>query len=74
MNCLHELLCKEELGNEWVVWFIIRPIASAICGGVSYLFLKAGLLVLQAKKEPDSSDLGFLAFALIAGLNGNMFL
>jgi hypothetical protein len=43
-------------------------------GGVSYLFLKAGLLILESGTNPDSSDLGFYALAFIAGLNVDKFI
>ncbi|MBS1778019.1 MAG: hypothetical protein JST70_01760 [Bacteroidetes bacterium] len=60
--------------NDWIVWYIVRPIASLISGGVSCLFLKAGLLVLEAEKETDASNLGFYALAFIAGLNVDKFI
>lgn len=65
---------KKVWTNQWLVWYFIRPIVSVLCGGVSFLFLKAGLLVLEAKKESESSNLGFLAFAFIAGLNVDKFI
>lgn len=65
---------KKSWDNDWIVWYIVRPIVSLISGGVSYLFLKAGLLVLEAKKETDASNLGFFALAFIAGLNVDKFI
>lgn len=65
---------KDNWDNKWIVWYLVRPVASLICGGVSYLFLKAGLLVLEAQKETSASNLGFLAFAFIAGLNVDKFI
>ena len=65
---------KKQWTNEWIVSYFIRPIVSLICGGVAYLFLKAGLLILDAKKEIDSANLGFLAFAFIAGMNVDKFI
>ena len=43
-------------------------------GGVAYVFLRAGLLVLDAESESASSSLGFLAVAFVAGLNVDRFL
>jgi hypothetical protein len=60
-------------GDEWVAWYLIRPVVSAICGGISFVFLRAGLLVLDAGQRPDASDLGFFAVAFIAGLNVDRF-
>jgi hypothetical protein len=65
---------KKEWAQEWIILYFIRPIVSLLCGGVSFLFLKAGLLVLEAKRQADSSNLGFLAFAFIAGLNVDKFI
>lgn len=64
----------KQWSNEWIPWYIIRPIVSLVCGGVSYLFLKAGLLILEAKKEIDASNLGFFALAFIAGMNVDKFI
>lgn len=65
---------KDNWSNKWILWYIIRPLVSTMCGGISFLFLKAGLLVLEAQKNADSSNLGFYAFALIAGLNVDNFI
>jgi hypothetical protein len=65
---------KKIWTDQWLVWYFLRPIVSILCGGVSFLFLKAGLLVLEAKKESESSNLGFLAFAFIAGMNVDKFI
>lgn len=53
---------------------MLRPIASIISGGASFLFLKAGLLILESKEASTSSDTGFLALAFVAGLNVDKFL
>lgn len=65
---------KDNWSDKWILWYFIRPIVSIMCGGVSFLFLKAGLLILEAQKQPDSTNLGFYAFALIAGLNVDNFI
>lgn len=41
-KCVHK-----RWDPDWHVWYFIRPITSTIAGAVSYLFLKAGLLVLE---------------------------
>lgn len=58
---------------DWHVWYFIRPITSTIAGAVSYLFLKAGLLVLESSANTDASEIGFFALAFIAGLNVDKF-
>ncbi len=60
--------------KEWQPWYFIRPFVSLISGGISWLFLKAGLLVLDAAQPADSSSLGFLALAFIAGYNVDKFM
>lgn len=60
---------KRQWSSEWYVWYAIRPLVSAGCGAVAFLFLKAGLLILESGTHPDASDLGFYAVALVAGLN-----
>ena len=65
---------KDQWSDKWIPWYLIRPIVSLICGGVSYLFLKASLLVLEAQKEGDASNLGFYTLAFIAGMNVDRFI
>ena len=60
--------------EAWLPWYFIRPIVSFICGVVSYLFLKAGLIVLEAQQSVTSTNLGFYALAFIAGLNVDKFI
>ena len=58
---------------DWATWYFLRPFSSLISGGASFLFLKAGLLLLESKETSSSSDLGFLALAFVAGLNVDKF-
>lgn len=60
--------------DAWQPWYYIRPFVSLICGGVSWLFLKAGLLLLDATTSDSGSELGFYALAFIAGLNVDKFI
>lgn len=64
---------KKNWDDQWLMWYYIRPIISFACGAVSYLFLRAGLLVLEAGVQPNSTELGFYALAFIAGLNVDKF-
>jgi len=65
---------KKSWDSEWQPWYYIRPVVSHLCGAVSFLFLKAGLLILDAQQKTQGTDLGFLAIAFIAGLNVDKFL
>lgn len=60
--------------NDWQPWYYIRPIVSIACGAVSYIFLRAGLLVLESGKHPNATDIGFYALAFVAGLNVDKFI
>ena len=58
---------------DWHIWYFIRPLTSTIAGTVSYLFLKAGLLVLESSSDAGASEVGFFALAFIAGFNVDKF-
>ncbi len=64
---------RKNWDREWETWYYIRPITSAISGLVAYIFLKAGLVILEASSEADSGNFGYLAFAFVAGLNVDKF-
>jgi hypothetical protein len=65
---------RDNWDKKWYPWYIIRPIVSMITGFVSYIFLKAGLLVLESQTTDDSTYLGFFALAFVAGLNVDKFI
>ena len=65
---------KGDWDNQWNVWYVLRPLVSGLVGGIAYVFLKAGLLVLDAGSPEQSSTYGFLALSFIAGLNVDRFL
>jgi hypothetical protein len=59
--------------DNWAPWYFLRPITSTCCGGISFLFLKAGLLVLESGTKADATEIGFYALAFVAGLNVDKF-
>lgn len=65
---------NDNWDNKWILWYVVRPLVSVISGGVSCLFLKAGLLILEAEKDVSATNLGFYALAFIAGLNVDKFI
>lgn len=68
-------VCVYKQGNPiWRHWYYLRPIVSLCCGFVSFIFLKAGLLALDADLKQDSNFWGFYALAFIAGLNVDRFI
>lgn len=78
MYCLRAVYvnyCAQDTwSNKWAIWYILRPITSAGSGTASFLFLKAGLLVLESNVDPNASEFGFYALAFIAGLNVDKFI
>jgi hypothetical protein len=65
---------RKQWDDDWQPWYYIRPLVSIACGAISYVFLSAGLLVLEAGQREDSSYFGFYALAFIAGLNVDKFI
>lgn len=59
---------------EWWPWYAIRPVVSLCSGFASFIFLRAGLLVLDASQQQHATSLGFYALAFIAGLNVDKFI
>jgi hypothetical protein len=68
-SCVHD-----RWNSKWYIWYFLRPATSTISGLASYIFLKAGLLVLDATTKSDSTPYGYLAIAFIAGYNVDNFL
>ena len=64
---------KQRWNPVWHIWYFLRPLASFICGGASFLFLKAGLLILESSTKSNASEVGFYALAFVAGLNVDKF-
>jgi hypothetical protein len=66
--------CVEKRWDpDWLIWYLLRPVASFVCGGAAFLFLKAGLLVLDAHTPANGSEIGYFALAFVAGLNVDKF-
>ncbi|UWM63541.1 hypothetical protein [Enterobacter sp. CP102] len=64
---------RKNWDPDWHLWYFIRPVTSTIAGAISYLFLKAGLLILESSTNVGSSEMGFFALAFIAGFNVDKF-
>lgn len=65
---------RKQWDVAWLPWYLLRPIVSLVLGGVSYLFVKSGLLLLGASQDQTGSQLGIWAISYIAGLNVDRFL
>lgn len=64
---------RKTWDKTWLPWYFIRPIVSLVLGGMSYVFVKSGLLLFGATQQTDSSQLGIWAVAFLAGLNVDKF-
>ena len=58
---------------KWMPWYFIRPIVSHLCGAISFMVIKAGLLVLDSQQKADGHEIGFYLLAFVAGLNVDKF-
>lgn len=65
---------RKQWDKDWAPWYYIRPIVSFICGIVGFIFLKAGLIILEARQIESPSNYAFYAFAFAAGLNVDKFI
>ena len=76
--CLRAVYLNRSVRNawdtSWTVWYILRPLISSVVGGVAYVILRAGLLVLEAERSSEAGAFGFLALAFVAGFNVDRFL
>ena len=64
---------KKVWDNRWILWHISKPFISAISGGVSLIFIKAGLLVFNGETEIQRLY-GVYSLSFIAGLNVDNFM
>jgi hypothetical protein len=60
--------------DAWISWYFVRPVVSSIFGGISFLFISAGLIFLDAKQSSSSNHLGVYSLSFLAGLNVDRFL
>jgi hypothetical protein len=58
---------------DWLPWYLIRPVVGSIFGGISYVILKAGLLLLDAEESTGELNYGFMTLAFVAGFNVDRF-
>lgn len=65
---------KKQWDENWIVWYILRPIISLVIGGISYLFIKAGLVVFSSHEQIELNQLSIWSLAFISGLNIDNFM
>ena len=64
---------EKDWDNVWFVWHLTRPFVSTVCGVVSLVFVKAGLLLFGGASVEMQNHYGVYALAFIAGLNVDNF-
>jgi len=78
LYCIRAIYINYSVNNtwskRWEVWYYLRPLASAVAGLVAYIFLKAGMVVLEASQTGQEGLYGYMAFSFIAGYNVDRFL
>lgn len=65
---------KDQWDEKWVLWYVARPVASVVMGVMAYVFIRAGLLILEATDKESATQFGYLAVAFLAGLNVDNFI
>lgn len=65
---------KDKWDEKYWVWYAIRPIVSLVIGAVSYLFIKAGLMIFSSSEQYQLNQYSIWALAFISGLNVDKFL
>ena len=65
---------QKDWDDDCKQWYYVRPINSLIIGGFAYIFLKAGLLVLETESINTPTYYAYYAISFIAGLNVSNFL
>jgi hypothetical protein len=78
LYCLRGIYLNYSVKQRWdgpryAMWYVLRPIVSCMAGGISLVFLNAGLLSLDAKPA-GGSPYGYLAAAFFAGYSVERFL
>lgn len=65
---------KKQWDENFWVWYTIRPVVSLVIGAVSYLFIKAGLMIFSSSEQYQLNQYSIWALAFISGLNVDKFL
>ena len=65
---------KKQWDENWIVWYLLRPLLSAVVGGVSYLFIKAGLVLFNSSGQSEINHLSIWSLAFLSGMNVDNFI
>lgn len=65
---------KKEWDENWIVWYLLRPLLSIVVGGISYLFIKAGLVLFNSSGQSEINQLSIWSLAFLSGLNVDNFI
>ncbi|MBN2000951.1 hypothetical protein JW935_25625 [candidate division KSB1 bacterium] len=78
---IHHSVLK-DWDKTWTTWYYLRPVISSFMGVLSFIFIKAGLLIftadagsnLSADSGAINAVMGYLAIAFLVGYNVQSFL
>lgn len=79
IHCMRSLYIHRALLNDWddrwIIWYYLRPVVSALMGLISFIFIKAGLLIFTTQSaQTSTSRIAYMAIAFLAGYNVRNFL
>lgn len=62
---------RQDFDRQYLMWYIVQPIMGMVLGGIIYLAIAAGFLVLQATPAVGPTNIGsWLMPSLLACLAG----
>ncbi|MCC7354996.1 MAG: hypothetical protein IT330_14725 [Anaerolineae bacterium] len=62
---------RQDFDRQYVMWYVVQPIMGMVLGGIIYLAIAAGFLVLQAVPPSDPTSVGsWLMPSLLACIAG----
>ncbi|WP_051252964.1 hypothetical protein [Ferrimonas kyonanensis] len=65
----HQWCVVSSWSNRWLVWHALRPICSALMGGVAFLMIKSGMQLFNFEQTGEQVQWANLLLALVAGYN-----
>jgi hypothetical protein len=69
----HHMCVTRDWDTSWIVWYWLRPFVGLLSGAVAFVFVQAGLVLLNAEGGEKGSPWGLYAISIIAGYNVDQF-
>lgn len=79
VHCLRAIYIHRSIRNDWddrwIIWYYLRPVVGGVMGLVSFVFIKAGLIVFASESSPPgNARIAYMAVAFLGGFNVRNFL